>query len=849
MSIRSRVRSAWGTLKAAGEAFAMKFPRSGMWRWFMPRTKLDYAREVGEGFGSSVIMAPVLWIMRTFPEAPPVLIRDDETIKDHDMLELIRRPNEFYSGHLLAMGTVLSFVLNGNGYWLVETDATLKPWRLWYIPHTMMKPVWPNDGSVFISHYEYSPQGAPIAIPRENVIHFRYGLDPQNMRLGLSPLATLLREVFTDDEAANFSAALLRNSGVPGLIVGPDWQHAGAGTAISPEDKQDVKDYFKDNTTGDHRGEPMVFTAPTKIEQFGFSPKDLDLSMLRRVPEERVTACLGIPAAVVGLGSGLAQTKVGATMKELREMAYESGIIPMQRLFAEEIGAQLLPLYEPDPKSWEVGYDLTKVRILQEDQTALTGRMTTLVESRQITVAESRQRQGWETGPEHEIYLQKFSTIVVPAGGSAEAAVEATAPAAPLPVSTELAREAEALKRQRAELLELGVPADNLLEVEQLSKDLATFPNEPKAQGGNGGHVDPRIPGRTGDNGKREYVIPIDKLREMGITDPKMFHDWIRTRSPGKGHLKAAVPADILAAFLEALLKDEDLLSGPFARELTTRFLEYGDRAAEIFLELFEAGEIPGVLDGGPEVDAALAARMILVRSKGADDQEQINAALAELKAAGDPPEIEMAVGKILARLDQEFDKPAILGYGPQYLKVAAATIETVETVLGIAANLPDPIEAAVFDAAGKRMGLVDLSGQTTGRLFEIIKEARDLGEGPRQMALRIKDEIPRGPWPDARTRGLVISRTETKYAQNVSTIATYQNVDGVNAVQVVDAQKGPTDEYCEEMNGRVVSFADAQVLADTEHPNGTRSFAPLFGESPPIESIETEEAFEARTE
>ena len=762
MSITSRIRSAWGALKAAGEDFTMRFPRSGFARWFLPRTRFNFTKEVGEGLGSSVVMAPLLWIMRTFPEAPMVLIRDEETIRDHEMLDLIRRPNEYYSGHLLNMGTIISFIVNGNAYWLIETDRNLKPSRLWYTPHQLIKPVWPQDGSEFISHYEYSPNGTPEPIPRENVVHFRYGLDPDNTRKGLSPLGTLLREVFTDDEAANFSAALLRNMGVPGLIVGPDWGKAGAGSAISETDKIDAKEYIKQNTTGDKRGEPLVFTAPTKVQQFGFSPKDLDLGQLRRIPEERVTACLGIPSAVVGFGSGLAQTKVGATMKELREMAFESGIIPLQRLFSEEIATQLLPHYEPDPRTWEVGYDLTRVRILQEDQTALTDRTTKLVKERLITVAEGRQRLSWETGPEHEIWLQPFNVIVVPANGSVEDAVAATAPAEKLPEEDE--------------------------------------------------DPEPKRYGRSVGQAAKAIAFEASSLASFGV--------------------KAAVPAEQLATFVAAQERDVDLLSGPFSRELASRFRSYGARAAEIFLELEEAGELPGILEPGAEVD-----ELLLRRLPGSE------------KAAGDPPEIEIAIDKIMARLEQDFDKPEVLGYSPQYLKVAAATMGTIETTLGIVANLPDPVEAAVFDAAGKRLGLVDLSGQTKDRLFEIIKESRDLGEGAAQLGLRIKDEIPRGPWPDERTRGLVIARTETKYAQNVSTIATYRNVDGVNATQVVDAQKGPTDEYCEELNGRVVSFADAQVLADTEHPNGTRSFAPYYGENPPIESIEMESAFEARTE
>jgi hypothetical protein len=67
-----------------------------------------------------------------------------------------------------------------------------------------------------------------------------------------------------------------------------------------------------------------------------------DVSPLRDVSEERVCAALGIPAAVVGFGTGLQQTKVGATMKEMRQLAWTGGLIPMQKIVGDEIDRSLL---------------------------------------------------------------------------------------------------------------------------------------------------------------------------------------------------------------------------------------------------------------------------------------------------------------------------------------------------------------------------------------------------------------------------------------------------------------------------------------------------------------------------
>ena len=74
------------------------------WRFkLLPRTQYDYQAQVGDGYGSSVIMAPVKFIQRVFPQAPLHVKRmegkEEEILTDHALIRTITRPNEFYSGN------------------------------------------------------------------------------------------------------------------------------------------------------------------------------------------------------------------------------------------------------------------------------------------------------------------------------------------------------------------------------------------------------------------------------------------------------------------------------------------------------------------------------------------------------------------------------------------------------------------------------------------------------------------------------------------------------------------------------------------------------------------------------
>jgi HK97 family phage portal protein len=359
----------------------------------------------------------VLWIARTFPEAPPaVWLGDDSGVRNrlvrHPLIQLLRYPTSspdnpggFYSGVLLWMATLTSWVLDGNAYWFKVRSALGRVVQLWYVPHWMLEPMWPADGSEYLSHYEYRIDGRVIPVPASEIVHFRHGLDAENTRKGQSPLRAVLREVYTDEEAARFTASILKNLGLPGVVISPDTAGPGGPWRPNSDDAKAIKADFKEKYSGDRRGDPIVMSGPTKIATFGFSPTEMTLRDLRNIPEERITAVLGIPAAVVGFGAGLQYTKVGATFAGFRDQAWQSNLIPTQRLMSAEIQTQLLPDFETDLEAYEFGFDISKVKVLQEDQGKMAERWARLVSAGIAKRAEARNAFDLVSGPEDDVYL------------------------------------------------------------------------------------------------------------------------------------------------------------------------------------------------------------------------------------------------------------------------------------------------------------------------------------------------------------------------------------------------------------------------------------------------------------
>ncbi len=386
--------------------------------FFMPRTRFDYASEVN-GWQSSIIMACVGWIQRTFPEAPVEVQKRNadgewEEVADSPLLSLMDNPNPYYDGLLLQSAMVADLVISGNAYLLKVRSGMGRPVQLWWTPSTLIEPKWPEDGSAFLSHYNYMPGGNQIKIDPKDIVHFRLGIDPDNLRKGRSPLQSLLREVFTDDEAANMTATLLRNMGVPGLLISPE-----KDSIISPQDADAVKKYVEERTTGDRRVQPLVLVAATAIKSFGFSPQEMDLKQLRRIPEERISAIFGVPAIVAGLGAGLDRSTFSNVAEE-REMAYESGIIPLQRLIGSQTKHQLLSDWVEDLVNWRVIYDTSEIRVLQEDQNKLAVRINTMVSGGYMKIMDAQRIMSLPVDETQDFYLRPFTSLTVRSGQEQE---------------------------------------------------------------------------------------------------------------------------------------------------------------------------------------------------------------------------------------------------------------------------------------------------------------------------------------------------------------------------------------------------------------------------------------------
>lgn len=353
-----------------------------------PGSNFTYASDAGILWQNSAVAACINWITKAFNEAEMVLEykRRDGSYESitHPVLELLSTPNPHYTEDHLWSGLLLSYLTAGRAYSYIEYNKGNEPSALYYMPHFNMKAI--GEGGEFISRYEYTDDYVKV-MQKKEVIHLKYHIDPYNYREGISPLAPVLREIVTDNEASNAAASLMKNLGAPGISFTPKEQ-------VTMEQKQILKDYIGARLRGDRRGELMVFPVDGAVNTWGFSPDQMALDKVRNVPEERICSVFGLSPIVVGLGAGL-NISTYSNYQEAREAAYESCMVPLWNNIADQLTGQLLPLYDLNPKKVRLRFDCSKIRGLDKSEQEHHDKVREDFTAGIISMEEARQALGY----------------------------------------------------------------------------------------------------------------------------------------------------------------------------------------------------------------------------------------------------------------------------------------------------------------------------------------------------------------------------------------------------------------------------------------------------------------------
>lgn len=397
-----------------------------MLRRVLPGSHRDWSAQAGDLGLNSIIASAMDWYIRNWPQATAQVMRrvdsqQAEPLEDHPILQLIAEPEPGMVGNLLWGWIVQDYKLFGNAYLRKQriSGPGSQVVALQYIPQDMIRPV--GDGRNPLTHYTYTTDGRSFQLEIADVIHFRYGRDPDDIRLGRSPVQSVLREIATDNTASSSAFGLLANGAMPSIMVGPDAKDSGQ-IDMSPDDARQIKRSLRENLTGDNAGGIVVMSGPYKVDRVSLTPSELALDSVRRVPEERICSALGINPMVLGLGAGLDRSTY-SNYERAQQAAWEDGMVPLLRMVSDTLTVALLPDFPESQEGDFVRFDLANVRALADDRQAEAERAERLYKAGVADLAEAKRIAGLEATDDMVGVMHPSAASVVPQEPEIPAAV------------------------------------------------------------------------------------------------------------------------------------------------------------------------------------------------------------------------------------------------------------------------------------------------------------------------------------------------------------------------------------------------------------------------------------------
>jgi HK97 family phage portal protein len=258
---------------------------------------------------------------------------DIEEIYGHPASQLLKLVNGYTDGFNLMYLTQLWMDLVGDAYWLIIKDNFDLPVEIQLLNPTLTQVV-PNATQTDIKGYLYQVKnGKKIKFKKEDVVRFSMP-NPNNKWYGVSPLIAQSGILSTLKQAEHLEYALLKNAGVPPLLLKYDGQ-------LTPKEVRILENEWKKATTGNRQGNIKVIDANFTVEKIAQSMQDLMMTETTVLNLKAIALAYGVPYSFIDTSD---QKKAG--LDQLLEMMAINCVQPRLTRIQEVLNQQYIPLFD-----------------------------------------------------------------------------------------------------------------------------------------------------------------------------------------------------------------------------------------------------------------------------------------------------------------------------------------------------------------------------------------------------------------------------------------------------------------------------------------------------------------------
>ena len=307
---------------------------------------------------------------------------EDEELKRHPFLELMKEPNPYMTGRELKAMTFMHRDLTGKAFWLMVFNGLGRPAEIWPLPVGNFSRFVFNDAGTELLGYEFNRDtGGQIVYRPEEVVYFRYP-HPVYFMDGASPIQAMAHAYDTDLALRVYQRNFFQNSARPDVVFETD-------NEIQVEDAKRLLLSWKQAHQGAERAwEPAILDKGLKINKFSATARDFEFAALAGWTKEDILEAYNVPEGKLG-----SVKDVNRANSLGIDVTFNSECIsPRLNNFEDPINIRLLPLYD-------TGLYIEHVGCIPRDMEHDLKERESNLKNKATTVNEEREKMGLDAVP------------------------------------------------------------------------------------------------------------------------------------------------------------------------------------------------------------------------------------------------------------------------------------------------------------------------------------------------------------------------------------------------------------------------------------------------------------------
>ena len=296
----------------------------------------NYPTQVSEfnGFYSTNILSnPIVYrcvelIAKSVASVQLLMYQNGIEIEDGQILNIIRKPNNFESGHEFIEKIFMNLSLFGNAYIECVFDQNGMPENFNILSSDKMSIV--TNETNFPSKYLYKLASGVKILDIDSIIHIR-NFNLADSLYGISPLNAAKNSIEQHNESVNWNKSLMRNGGRPsGILMRKD----ANAEELTPDQLNDIRNQIEKEFVGPRKsGKVMVLEGGFEWKETSINPKDMEFSETQNTAARNIALSFGIPPQLLGIKGD----NTYSNYSEARISFYQERIIPLLKSYISKV--------------------------------------------------------------------------------------------------------------------------------------------------------------------------------------------------------------------------------------------------------------------------------------------------------------------------------------------------------------------------------------------------------------------------------------------------------------------------------------------------------------------------------